>query len=131
MPRGTVRRVAEAAGFRSVRGFNDHPDYELRTEDPQAGTPDGPVLHSILVDPRDAAHQCGEGLVRPVHRAPVAVAEGPQVARGERAEDVRAVCTELAGELESDVMPLATTIADMELLDEIRRRVGVVYPGET
>jgi photosystem II stability/assembly factor-like uncharacterized protein len=40
----------------SVRGFNDHPDYALRTEDPQGGTPDGPVLHSILIDPRDAAH---------------------------------------------------------------------------
>ncbi len=42
--------------WESVRGFNDHPDYELRTEDPQAGTPDGPILHSILVDPRDANH---------------------------------------------------------------------------
>ncbi|MEZ5599077.1 MAG: hypothetical protein R3E84_22335 [Pseudomonadales bacterium] len=39
-----------------ARGFNDHPDYSLRTEDPQGGTPDGPVLHSILVDPRDARH---------------------------------------------------------------------------
>jgi hypothetical protein len=42
--------------WQSVRGFNDHPDYEARTEDPQGGTPDGPVLHSILIDPRDAAH---------------------------------------------------------------------------
>ena len=50
--------VSRDAGvsWESVRGFNDHPDYELRTEDPQAGTPDGPVLHSILVDPRDARH---------------------------------------------------------------------------
>lgn len=40
----------------SVRGFNDHPDYEERTEDPQAGTPDGPILHSILIDPRDPRH---------------------------------------------------------------------------
>ncbi len=40
----------------SVRGFNDHPDYQIRTEDPQAGTPDGPILHSILIDPRDARH---------------------------------------------------------------------------
>ena len=44
------------ATWESVRGFNDHPDYEARTEDPQAGTPDGPVLHSILIDPRDAQH---------------------------------------------------------------------------
>jgi hypothetical protein len=39
-----------------MRGFNDHPDYVKRTEDPQAGTPDGPVLHSILIDPRDPDH---------------------------------------------------------------------------
>lgn len=42
--------------WQSVRGFNDHPDYGIRTEDPQGGTPDGPVLHSIIVDPRDPAH---------------------------------------------------------------------------
>ena len=50
--------ISEDAGdtWTSVRGFNDHPDYERRTEDPQAGTPDGPVLHSILIDPRDAGH---------------------------------------------------------------------------
>jgi photosystem II stability/assembly factor-like uncharacterized protein len=44
------------ATWESCRGFNDHPDYSLRTEDPQGGTPDGPVLHSILIDPRDARH---------------------------------------------------------------------------
>jgi len=42
--------------WESVRGFNDHPDYDIRTEDPQTGTPDGPVLHSIQIDPRDPAH---------------------------------------------------------------------------
>lgn len=44
------------ATWEGVRGFNDSPDYERRTEDPQAGTPDGPVMHSILIDPRDAGH---------------------------------------------------------------------------
>ncbi len=34
------------------------------------------------------------------------------------------------GHLESDVMPWATTIANMELMDEIRRQIGVVYPEE-
>ena len=34
------------------------------------------------------------------------------------------------GHLESDVLPLATTLANMELMDEIRRQVGVVYPEE-
>lgn len=35
-----------------------------------------------------------------------------------------------AGHLESDVIPLATTISTMELLDEIRAQLGVVYPSE-
>jgi photosystem II stability/assembly factor-like uncharacterized protein len=46
----------DGRNWSSVRGFNDHPDYALRTEDPQGGTPDGPVLHSIRIDPRDANH---------------------------------------------------------------------------
>lgn len=39
-----------------MRGFNDHPDYYAWTGDEKDGTPDGPQLHSILVDPRDRAH---------------------------------------------------------------------------
>lgn len=35
-----------------------------------------------------------------------------------------------AGHLESDVIPLATTVATMELLDAIRGELGVVYPVE-
>lgn len=34
------------------------------------------------------------------------------------------------GHLESDVMPWSTTLANMELLDEVRRQLGVVYPEE-
>lgn len=34
------------------------------------------------------------------------------------------------GHLESDVIPLATTVSTMELLDEIRAQLGVVYPEE-
>lgn len=34
------------------------------------------------------------------------------------------------GRLESEVLPLATTIAHAEVLDAIRAQVGVVYPGE-
>jgi len=34
------------------------------------------------------------------------------------------------GHLESDVIPLDVSISTMEILDEIRRQVGVVYPGE-
>jgi predicted dehydrogenase len=35
-----------------------------------------------------------------------------------------------AGHRESDVMTFARTMANMNLMDEIRRQVGVVYPGE-
>jgi predicted dehydrogenase len=34
------------------------------------------------------------------------------------------------GHLESDVIPLATTVSTMELLDDIRAQLGVVYPEE-
>lgn len=34
------------------------------------------------------------------------------------------------GHLESDVIPLATTVSTMELLDDVRAQVGVVYPEE-
>ncbi len=55
-PQALWRSDDHGANWQSVRGFNGHPDYEQRTEDPQGGTPDGPVLHSILIDPRNAAH---------------------------------------------------------------------------
>jgi predicted dehydrogenase len=35
-----------------------------------------------------------------------------------------------AGSLESDVLPLHETLSIMETLDEIRRQIGLVYPGE-
>jgi predicted dehydrogenase len=35
-----------------------------------------------------------------------------------------------AGHRESDVIPLATTVSTMELLDEIRFQIGVIYPEE-
>jgi len=39
-----------------VAGFNDHPMYSAWTGNEQDGTPDGPKLHSILIDPRDSSH---------------------------------------------------------------------------
>lgn len=35
-----------------------------------------------------------------------------------------------AGHCESDVIPLATTVSTMELLDDIRAQLGVIYPEE-
>ena len=53
-PQGLFRSEDGGATWTSVEGFNAHP-----MRDQWAGgdgTPDGPTLHSILVDPRDANH---------------------------------------------------------------------------
>ncbi len=55
-PQALWRSEDGGATWEGVRGFNEHEDYALRTEDPQGGTPDGPVLHSVLIDPRDPRH---------------------------------------------------------------------------
>jgi hypothetical protein len=54
-PEGLFRTNDGGVTWTGVDGFNEHPKYAqgvLGT----GGTPDGPVLHSILVDPRDANH---------------------------------------------------------------------------
>ena len=39
-----------------VTGFNDHPMWSQWAQWPDEGPPDGTMLHSVLVDPRDASH---------------------------------------------------------------------------
>jgi photosystem II stability/assembly factor-like uncharacterized protein len=39
-----------------VSGFNDHPQWATWTEEGDDGTPDGSLLHSINIDPRDPRH---------------------------------------------------------------------------
>jgi photosystem II stability/assembly factor-like uncharacterized protein len=41
--------------WESVAGFNDHPMYDKWVPS-DAGTPDGPLLNQIVVDPREPAH---------------------------------------------------------------------------
>ena len=65
-PGRLVRRAARPQGlFRSedggdtwapVDGWNDHPMWETWSEYPEENTPDGSMLHSVIVDPRDADH---------------------------------------------------------------------------
>ena len=55
-PQGLFRSEDGGATWDSVAGFNNHPMRDKWTGGEQDGTPDGPKLHSILVDPRDPAH---------------------------------------------------------------------------
>jgi photosystem II stability/assembly factor-like uncharacterized protein len=55
-PQGLFRSDDGGDTWRSVAGFNEHPQRPAWTGSGQDGTPDGPKLHSILVDPRDPRH---------------------------------------------------------------------------
>ena len=55
-PQGLFRSEDSGATWRSVAGFNEHPQRKAWCGGDQDGTPDGPKLHSILIDPRDPAH---------------------------------------------------------------------------
>ncbi|MGH8066648.1 MAG: glycosyl hydrolase [Candidatus Entotheonellia bacterium] len=55
-PQGLFRSEDGGDTWQSVAGFNDHPMRPQWTGGEQDGTPDGPKLHSILIDPRDPNH---------------------------------------------------------------------------
>ena len=55
-PQGLFRTTDGGDTWAGVAGFNEHEMYPKWTGGPEDGTPDGPKLHSILVDPRDAGH---------------------------------------------------------------------------
>jgi len=55
-PQGLFRSEDGGATWRGVAGFNEHPQRKAWCGGDQDGTPDGPKLHSILIDPRDARH---------------------------------------------------------------------------
>jgi hypothetical protein len=55
-PQGLFRSEDGGNTWNGVDGFNRHPQRKAWCGDDKDGTPDGPKLHSILIDPRDAAH---------------------------------------------------------------------------
>jgi len=55
-PQGLFRSEDGGDTWQSVAGFNDHPMLPKWTGGEQDGTPDGPKLHSILIDPRNPNH---------------------------------------------------------------------------
>jgi hypothetical protein len=55
-PQGLFRSEDGGVTWEPISGLNEDPGYRARMGGQQDGTPDGPKLHSILVDPRDPAH---------------------------------------------------------------------------
>jgi hypothetical protein len=55
-PQALFKSHDGGATWDGVKGFNENAMYGAWTGGPQDGTPDGPKMHSINVDPRDAKH---------------------------------------------------------------------------
>ena len=55
-PQGLFRSEDGGVRWEPLPGLNEDPQYRSWMGSEQDGTPDGPVLHSIIVDPRDPSH---------------------------------------------------------------------------
>ncbi|MDP3511980.1 MAG: glycosyl hydrolase, partial [Sulfuritalea sp.] len=55
-PQGLFRSEDGGVSWAPFSNINEDPNYRKWMGTVQDGTPDGPKLHSIIVDPRDAAH---------------------------------------------------------------------------
>lgn len=80
-PQGLFRSDDDGRTWRGVAGLNEHPSWAEWFSNGEGGTPDGPSLHSVIVDPRDPRHlyvgassggvfeSCDEGATwRPLNR---------------------------------------------------------------
>ena len=55
-PQGMFRSDDGGVTWEPLPGLNDNAQYRTYMGDEQGGTPDGPKLHSVIVDPRNSAH---------------------------------------------------------------------------
>jgi photosystem II stability/assembly factor-like uncharacterized protein len=55
-PQGMFRSADGGDTWEPFDGWNDHPMWPTWCEWPEQNTPDGSLLHSINIDPRDASH---------------------------------------------------------------------------
>jgi photosystem II stability/assembly factor-like uncharacterized protein len=55
-PQGLFRSDDGGVTWNPISGLNDDPQYRTWMGSEQDGTPDGPKMHSVIVDPRDPAH---------------------------------------------------------------------------
>ncbi len=55
-PQGLFRSGDGGSSWEPLPGLNDNAQYRAWMGSEQDGTPDGPKLHSVIVDPRDPAH---------------------------------------------------------------------------
>lgn len=55
-PQGLFRSDDGGDTWQPVDGWNDHPMWSTWAEWPEQNTPDGSMLHSISIDPRDRSH---------------------------------------------------------------------------
>jgi len=55
-PQGLFRSDDGGIRWEPISDLNDNPQYREWMGSEQDGTPDGPKLHSVIVDPRDPAH---------------------------------------------------------------------------
>ncbi|MDE2463778.1 MAG: glycosyl hydrolase, partial [Alphaproteobacteria bacterium] len=55
-PQGVFRSEDGGDTWTPISSVNDNPDFQALWGDDQGGTPDGPTVHSINIDPRDARH---------------------------------------------------------------------------